>query len=598
MSKVIRRGIGTGVALLLIGLLLAPAAFGQDSGEDKKVIYTLGSDNDVDSMNPFIGVEAPAYFMYGLNYDSLIGYSQEDLSPVPRLAESWETSEDGKAWTFNIRQGMKWSDGEDLDANDVAYTYQRVLDEKQGCCIDYISLIDNIEVPDDYTVVMTTRKPTTQLLQGFPYILPEHVWSKISEKEAKTFENYPDPVTSGPFHLSEWQKGQFFTMEANPDYYAGAPKIDAITYRVFNNEDAAVQALKAGELDFIDGLSANAFTTLQNQEGIGTHEANIPSFDEIGMNTGADDVIPDSDGHPALKDPIVRQAMSHAVDKEVVADRVLRGYGTVGETIVPPFSAAYHYEPPEEDVYEFDLDLANQMLEDAGYVDTDDDGVREMPGGGRPLEFRYYTRSEDNGTSKTAQFVSSWFEDIGIATNVEALTDTKLTNVIFEGNYDIFHWGWFPDPDPDFILSIFTCSQRPPGGIWSDSFYCDEEYDQMYAEQKTVADAEERATIVKEMQKQIYEAAPYIVLYYDANLQAYSTNWTGFKTQPAGDGDLLSGYGTYTFLSLEQKSASASNSGTARGIPAGLWIAIVVGLVAIALVVMFVRRRVGEEDRA
>lgn len=89
MSKGMRRGIGTGVALLLIGLLLAPAAFGQDSGAEKKVIYTLGSDNDVDSMNPFIGVETPAYFMYGLNYDSLIGYSQDDLSPVPRVAESW-----------------------------------------------------------------------------------------------------------------------------------------------------------------------------------------------------------------------------------------------------------------------------------------------------------------------------------------------------------------------------------------------------------------------------------------------------------------------------------------------------------------------------
>jgi peptide/nickel transport system substrate-binding protein len=581
--------------VLLAGIALAPGALGQDSGgSGKELTFTVGSANDVDSMNPFVGVEAPAYFMYALNYDLLVGFDQEDNSPAPSIAESWETSEDGLTWTFQIRDDITWSDGEPLTSEDVEYTYQRVLDEKQGCCIDYIELIDTMETPDDTTLIIHTKKPFPQLVSAFVYILPEHVWSEISEKEAKTFENYPNPVTSGPFHLSDWQKGQFFTMEANEDYWAGAPKVDAVTYRVFNNQDAVVQALKAGEVDFADGLTASPFNSLKGEPNVQTHEANISSFDEIGFNTGADDVYPKSDGHPALKDVEVRQAISHAIDKQTIVDRVLQGYGVVGESVVPEFSEAFHWEPTEEEKYEFDLDVANQILDDAGYEDTDGDGVREMPGGGRPLEFRYFIRSENVDTQKTSQFVTGWLEDIGIETKVQALTDTKLTDVIYEGNYDMFHWGWFPDVDPSFILSIFTCDERPPQGIWSDSFYCDPELDRMYNRQKTLIDQEERIELVKDIQKEIYEAAPYVVLYYDKTLQAYNDRWTGFRPQPDPDGDLLS---DYSFVSLRPVSAGEAGDQT-RGISPLVWVAIVAGLIVVGLVAMMLRRRVGQEDRA
>ena len=133
---------------------------------------------------------------------------------------------------------------------------------------------------------------------------------------------------------------------------------------------------------------------------------------------------------------------------------------------------------------------------------------------------------------------------------MQALTDSKLTDVIYNGKYDMFHWGWFPDPDPDFILSVMTCGQRPPDGIWSDSFFCDEEYDRMYQEQKTLLDLEERAEVIKEMQRMVYEESPYVVLYYDKNLQAYSDEWTGFVQQPEGVGDLLAAYGPNSYISI------------------------------------------------
>jgi peptide/nickel transport system substrate-binding protein len=591
------------LALILTGTATAQTEEPSEPGSsDDKVVFTYGDDNDLDSMNPAVGLEAPAYFMYATNYDLLVNFSLEDFSPSPGLAESWETSEDGLTWTFNIREGMKWSDGEDITADDVAFTYERTLNDPIGNWKSYLKLVEDINVVDDYTLEITTKKPTTSLLTAYVYILPEHIFKDIDAKELKTFENYPNPVTSGAFRVVEWKKGQFFRMEANPDYWAGAPKIDEVVYRVFNNEDALVQGLKSGEVDFADTLGADLYDSLEGTENIGTNEAQIPSFEEIGFNSGADEQYKDSDGHPALKDAEVRRAINMAIDRETLVERVLKGHGTVGTTIVPPAMAFYHYEPTEDELLNFDLDEANAVLDEAGYEDTDGDGVREMPGGGEPLKFRYFVRSEENSTVTTSEFVGEWLADIGIETEVKSLTDTKLTDVIYEGNYDMFHWGWFPDPDPDFILSVMSCGQRPPDGVWSDSFYCDEAYDQLYVEQASVTDLDERAAMVKEMQRIVYEDAPYAVLYYDTSLQAYrSDRWTGFKKQPSEIGDLLAAYGPFSFVSIEPVS-EATQEATAResagGLPAGVWVAIALGIVVVAGGAMLFRRRRSAEDRA
>lgn len=605
----IRMTMQSVAVILLTALALGGSAFAQTDGEeessdngDEKVVFTLGDDNDIDSMNPAVGLEAPAYLMYALNYDLLVNFSLKDFSPAPGLAESWETSEDGLTWTFHIREGMKWSDGEDITAEDVAYTYQRTIDDPIGNWKSYLNQVEEINVVDDYTVEITTENETPSLLSAYVYILPDHVFSEIDKQELKTFENYPDPVTSGPFHVVEWRKGQFFRMEANEDYWGGTPKIDEVVYRVFNNEDALIQALKSGDIDFADTLGADFFDSLEGEEGIGLNEAKIPSFEEIGFNTGARDTQPDADGHAALEDPQVRLAISRAIDRETLIDRVLKGHGVPGSTIVPPAISFYHYEPTEEELQTFDLDAANDLLEEAGYEDTNGDGIREMLGGGEPLEFRYFVRSEENSTVTTSEFVGEWLAEIGIATEVQSLTDTKLTDVIYEGKYDMFHWGWFPDPDPDFILSVMSCEQRPPGGVWSDSFYCDEEYDRMYAEQKTLIDIEERAEVIKEMQRMVYNEAPYAVLYYDTTLQAYREDrWTGFTPQPSDGGDLLASYGPFGFVAIEPVSAESQEAAareSAGGLPAAAWAAMGAGLLVLIGVGLMVRRRASQEDRA
>jgi peptide/nickel transport system substrate-binding protein len=600
MSRVVRAVV---VMTVLSGVGATGTAVAQTpSGEEAKVTWTLGSEDDIDSFNPFVAVSS-GYDMFAMAYEQLLSYDTETLERAPGLAESWETSEDGLTWTFHMREGVVWHDGEPLTANDVAYTYNRVIDDHVGAFFSYLRLVESVTAPDESTVVIVTEKPTPQMVAILIPILPEHVWSDISKEDAKTYENIPI-VGSGPFELVEYEPGQFARLEANEDYWAGAPHVDEVIYRVFNNQDAAAEALKAGEIDAVDAIEPNVFESLQGIDTITTHAADIISFDEIAFNVGA----LQGDGHPALQDVAVRQAIAHAIDKELLIDRVLLGYGTVGSTIVTPAAGAFHYEPTPEEIYEFDIAQANQILDDAGYEDTDGNGVREMPGGGEPLEFRYFVRSQNNDTVKAAQFIQGWLEQIGIATEVSSLNDNKLTDVIIDGTYDMFHWGWFGDVDPDFILSVMSCAQRPEldengsniGGIWSDSYYCDETYDQMYVEQKTLLDQDERTTVIHEMQRQVYLDAPYVVLWYDKNLQAYRNDTiTGYVTSPSPNGDLFGlFYSNESFYRIRPVSGAVARPRESAGISAGVWIAIVAGVAVIAGVVLVVRRRRSQEDRA
>ncbi len=558
-----------------IGASGAQAASSAPSSED--VIFRVGLQQPIDSLNPFTGITATAYELWQLMYDPLIGYSQ-DFGPQPLIATAVpEISDDGLTYTYDIRQGIKWSDGVPLTAADVAYTFNRVM-TGQVEAVNYGGYVKNITkvvAPDDHTVVMTTSKPSPLMSKLAVPIIPEHIWSKIDEKAVSEFPNEPNTelggVGSGPFILTEAKTDQFWSLKANPDYYLGAPKIDGVTFTLFDNSSAEVLALKSGDIDFYDEVDADLYPTLEDTPGVTTHSGVYYGFNYITFNQGAKTVDGESvgDGHPALADPIVRQAIELSMDKQTLVDRSLQGRGEPGTSFIPPLYSEFHYDPPEPRSY--DVDKANQMLDDAGYT-MGSDGVRVMPADssdpGRPLEFRLYGRQNSKTSKDTVSFMKGWLAAIGIKADVKIVSENFLYQVAADGTFDMYEWGWVVEPDPDYQVSTYTCAQLPyrnANGVLkaalNDSFYCNKKYDQLYEQQSVEVDPAKRADIIKEMQKMIFDDTAYIVtLYYDY-LQAYNSDFTGFEAQPEDpEGPLLFQYGTFTYRNVHLAGDSTSTS--------------------------------------
>src|SRR5215210_3025100 len=364
---------------LLLAVLMAVSAQSQDSGGGggkKPVIFDVGDPQGIDSMNPLIGVTVAAYEAWNIQYATLTDKAASDFHTIPGLAESWKGSKDGLTWTYKLRPGLKWSDGKPLTAEDIAWNINTSRDEEW---INHSATTVNLDATakDDTTLVIKTKVPDPKLPTMDVYILPEHVWSKMNADERGKY-NATDGVGSGPFVLEKFEKGQFARFKANRYFWGGKPAVDEVILRKFNNPDAMVAALKTGELDAAEDIPGAAFDQLAKDDKIQTIEGNQGAMSEIAINGGDGLKKP----HPALLDLRVRQAIAHAIDKKTLVARVLAGLGQPAETLSTSPDPNWTPKIPADQVYDFDLDKAKQILEDAGYKDTDGDGVREMPGGG------------------------------------------------------------------------------------------------------------------------------------------------------------------------------------------------------------------------
>jgi peptide/nickel transport system substrate-binding protein len=595
MARILKLVGVVSIVAALGGAGFAVTAGAQETGSDEPVTFTIGMVNDAITFNPMFMIETPEYETAGAVYDMLLGFDAADMSTIPALATEWEQSGDGLTWTFTIRDDAVWHDGEPVTAHDIAFTYNWILDEGVGSFLDYLPYTDEITAPDDTTLVWRTTQPTgAPLYPPFIYIMPEHIWNQYEDKaDARTWKGFPDTVGSGPFELVEWRRGDFWRLEANPDYWDGAPKIDELVYRVFQNEETMVQALQQGEIDYAFDVPPALFESLQGNPDITTNEGGSGYFIQMSTNQCTEAVVYCADtgfnGHPALLDPQVRLAMEYAIDRQTLVDRVKLGYAEPAATVI--INPRWHLDPPNQ--VPFDLAEANRILDEAGYADTDGDGVREMPDGSRPLEFRFIVRTENPDTIRAGEFISEWFADIGIATLTEPLSDARLTDVWYSNDWDLYIWGWGVEPDPNFQLSTYTEAQC---GTWSDTCWANAEYDRIFAEQQRATSVEERTDLVEQLQQMLYDARPEIVLWYDNTLEAYSNDWTGFIKQPQPEGFVLFQYGTYSYRNIEPVTAVGGGGVTdddegGGGVPIFVWIGAAAVVVLIGAVTITRRRR-------
>lgn len=534
------------VVVIAVWVGVPPAAAWAAPAADTMVVALL---QDVDSLNPFLGAQASATMMFRLMYDYLTDYDPADNRPVPGLATAWTTSPDGLTWTFRLRRGVRWSDGQELTATDVAFTYRTVMQHPTSANAALLHDVDSVSSPDAGTVVIRTRVPVPTMLSLDIPIVPEHVWRGRDPLSGMAVSGAA--VGSGPFRLESAGQPASYTFTRNLRHWRTVPRVQHLVFRSFTSTDAAVQALRRGEVDLVPNLTPAQYGALAGPGGIGRNVARGSRLTELGFNVGAAraDGGQIGDGHPALRDLRVRLAIDEAIDRNVLVARVLDGLGDPGEGYLPASYAPWGWRPGPGEGPSFDPAAANRLLDEAGYP-RGPDGVRTMPDGGRALSFRLYVPTGRAHYQQSATYLSEWLRAVGIEVRAQLMSDADKATRVAAGRYDLFLGGWILDPDPDYLLSVQTCAARPDaaGNGTTDTFACDQRYDQLYAAQSRELDPSRRASLVQQAQQRLRETAPLEVLYYPAVLEAFrSDRFTGFVHRPAVHGSIA---GPWSFVAV------------------------------------------------
>lgn len=515
-------------------------------------IMNIGVLQTPDTLNVYKMTLAIGWTINFLCYDTLNSID-ESLAPGPQLADSWETSPDGLEWTFHINQTAYWHDGLQVTAEDVAFSYNLILENPTACAlwIDYLAgVVYPVEAVDTYTVKITTTAPKATMLSALIPIVPEHLWSSVDSNMINKVDpwdtNYfPDgPVGSGPLILDEYDATLgWIRMLKNPDYYIDTVKVDEVLFKIFDSDTAMLAALESGSIDVAMDVPARLWEETLAYDGIEGQAGKDLSIFELGINCASEELrasFPKASENLETTNLSVRRAIAMATEKDYIVEDIMEGLADVGDSIIPTATTYWHYYTPEEVRWDYDLDRANETLDAAGYLDTDGDGIRENGTSGVPLEFSFYYRSDKPDDESAARRISTALDLIGIKTEPDGISEGVMYNLWLGCEMDLFIWAWDTDVDPNFMLSTQTTGQIPldpqDWTKWSDSFWSNETYDAMYIEQQFTVDLEERRSIVLAMQELLYLECPYVVLYYPYGLYAYTiekfTNYPDWVTYP------------------------------------------------------------------
>ncbi len=481
--------------VMLIGLCPAAAFADTPSG-----MLRIGVAEEPDSLSPLITYERASAEIFMLIYDSLITFDK-NMQPVPSLAESWEMDKNGLRWTFRLKKDVKWNDGESFTSKDVKFTYELMKNSELGLYTDLVKDIESIEIPDDHTIIFKTEKPKANMLQNITPILPEHIWKVVEEDQYEVFDNQ-NPVGTGPFMLKEWKKNEYISFISNKEYFKGAPRVDGLIYIIYANRDTMAQSIKLGEIDAALGLYKSNTKAIENDKDIEIYNFSENGFTEMAFNCRADGT---SKGNPLILDKVVRQAIEYSIDKQKIIDMVYEGEGEFGTTLIPVSQKKFHYNPQASELRGYSPEKASELLESAGYKDSDGDS------------FRLLLRSENTMEVKAGQMIKGYLKDAGIGVELETLDDGALNDRIFSSaDYDMFIWGWGGDVDPGTLLRVLTTNQIDN---LNDAYYSNPEYDKLVEDQASNMNPEERVKMVHDAQRLLYEDLPYIILFYEKEHQ-------------------------------------------------------------------------------
>lgn len=512
--------------------------------------------------NPIFYEEAYEANILDFTHEGLL-IQDKELVYGPNLAKDWEINDDNTEITLNLEEGVKWHDGEEFTADDVVFTYKSIASpgyiEAGGVRTEYVEKLvgyeafnsgetdefEGVVAEDDYTVTFKFEEPNVTILKDVAFsIIPEHIFADVPIEEIPSHPatlNAGEVIGTGPFKFTEMLEREQYILEKHADYWEGEPYLDQIVWRIVD-QSVMLGLLENGEIDFIsdpNGVPAADFEDVDGMEHVEVIEQTDFGYQLMGfkMNHRTDADVESGTIDPAnwevnedVGEKLVRQAMAYAIDRQAIVDNLLHGHGSVINA--PIAQQFWAYDEEATTAYEYNPEKAAELLDEAGYVDTNDDGFRETPDGEEWIvNINYPTGNALR--EQSAPILAQFLEEAGI--KIDLRQPKEMTAYVEEltndnTDWDIYLLGWSlgsGDPDPS---GLWRSVDPYNYGRWNN-----EESDQLIADALTPPDAFEqsfREEKYSEWQGLFSDELPALLLYAQNKIYGHNKRLNGIDPMP------------------------------------------------------------------
>jgi peptide/nickel transport system substrate-binding protein len=503
------------ISLLLIFFIL-PACV--QKAERNPNTFVESSIGDARRLNPVIANDNASGTINDQVFNGLVKYDK-DIKVVGDLAERWTIENKGKTITFYLRKGVKWHDGVEFTADDCLFTYQKFIDPNVATpySSSYMD-VKKAEAVSRYVFRVTYKEPFAPALESWAAgMIPKHL---LEGKDLNTDPYNRRPVGTGPYRFKEWIAGQKIVLEPNDDYFEGRPNIDQFIFRIIPDSSTMFQELLSGGTDMM-GLNPLQYIrkseTRRIRENYVKFRYPANAYTYLGYNLQ----------NPLFKEIRVRQALSYAINRQGIIDGILLG---IGRPCTGPFSTVSWAYNPNVKSYPHDPELARRMLAEAGWIDTNNDGVLDR--NGKPFRFTIMTNQGNTERIRTAEIMQQNLKAVGINVNIRVMEWQAFLEQIDKSSFDAIILGWSMGRDPD-LYDIWH-SSKTKKGEYNFIHYSNPEVDRLLVEGRRTFDIEKRKKIYYRIHEILAEEQPYAFLYVPDATPIVHKRFKGVAVAPLG----------------------------------------------------------------
>ena len=495
-----------------------------------------------DTLNPFYSGLRATFTVTQAIFNGLVVVNEQgdyegDLAMEVPTVQNGGVSADGLTITYKLRQGVKWADGQPFSADDVKFTYDAIMNPANTISGKSVyGKIESLTVKDPYTVELKMKEPYAAYAEFFSYpvgILPRHALGSLPDLNKADFNR--KPFGTGPYRVTDWQAANYIQLDANPNYYKGAPKIGRVIVRIVPDKNTQLAQVRANETDVAVDLNEDDAVQVDRIPGWKAFAIAGLTSDRLFLNLAEPGVADGSRPHPILGDKRVRQALEMGIDKQQLVDKVLSGKTKVATSEYPVGWAAPNLEPSK-----YDVDTAKRLLDQAGWQ-VGADGIREKDG--RKLHLSISSTSGNTLRENVEQLIQAGWKAMGVDLEIKNATAAVLVGewsengLVQRGNFDIAYYGFTPGIDPSGTISPrFHSKQIPFEGNQGEGDngmrYRDPQVDQWIDEADRTLDQARRKELYGEVMRKIADDVPLIYLYNRANVEAVSQRVQGPHSHP------------------------------------------------------------------